>query len=250
MSKIFDALRKAETEQRPAAPIPVFTPEPAPQSEDGILARPLPESIHRELATLRNSIELVIPRKNKIVAFAGAVRGEGASTLASAYARFLSQELGFRVLLVDADLTGEGERLSAGPMALKEGFLQVVSDGLPAMRAVRSMNGNGPHFMPSGGHSLRTLQVFSSERARELLRDLGTSYEVVVIDSAPVTLYPEVPVLLSLADGVVLVVQAERTRREAAQRAMSRLSGAGCNVIGAVMNRRRNVVPGFLYKRV
>jgi Mrp family chromosome partitioning ATPase len=250
MSKIFDALRKAEAEQRPVTPMPAFTPEPVPSSEDGLLARPLPESIHRELATLRNSIELVVPRKNKVIAFAGAVRGEGTSTLASAYARFLAQEMGTRVLLVDADLTGEGERLSAGPLALAEGFLQVVENGLPAGRAVRSFEGNGPHFLPSGGHSLQTMQVFAAERTRELLRDLGVMYDVVVIDSAPVTLYPEVPVLLSQTDGVVLIVQAERTRREAAQRAMNRLTSAGCNVIGAVMNRRRNVVPGFLYRRV
>lgn len=250
MSKIFDALRKAEAEPRIETRSLGFTPEATRPSCNGILGRPFPGRMNRELATLRNSIELAVPRNNKIIAFTGAVRGEGASTLAAGYARFVASELGSRVLLIDADLTGEGERLSGEAPDPEAGFLQVVANGLPAPRAVLGVEGSSFHFLPSGGHSLQTLQVFAAERTRDLLRDLSAAYDVTVIDSAPVTLYPEVPVLLAQADGVVLVVQSERTRREAAQRAMNRLTSAGCNVVGAVINRRRNVIPGFLYRRV
>jgi len=250
MSKIFDALRKAETEPRIEPRTRTITPELSRPAREGILSRRFPERMNRELATLRNSIEMVVPRSNKVIAFVAAIRGEGSSTLAAAYSRFVATEFGSRVLLLDADLTGEGERLSGAGFDAEPGFLQIIADGLPLLRGIRAIEGGGFHFLPSGGKSLQTLQVFSSDRTRDLLRELCGAYDVTVIDSAPVTLYPEVPVLLTQADGVVLVVQSERTRREAAQRAMNRLAGAGCNVLGAVMNRRRNIVPGFLYKRV
>jgi Mrp family chromosome partitioning ATPase len=251
MSKIFDALRKAEAETQVERPPAIaITPEASRLCPGESLGKPFPESMRAEMATLRNSIELVLPRNNKVIAFAGAVRGEGASTLATAYARFVSSEFGLRILLVDGDLTGERDTLSHAASSQEPGLLQVVSDGTPIAAALRGIEGESFQFLPSGGRSLQTLQVFSSDRLRAILRELGNAYDVTVIDSAPVTLYPEVPVLLSQADGVVLVIQSERTRREAAQRAMSRLSSAGCNVVGAVMNRRRNVVPGFLYRRV
>jgi Mrp family chromosome partitioning ATPase len=219
-------------------------------AEGDALARALPEGMTRELATLRNSIDLIVPRRNKIIAFAGPVSGEGASTIAWGYARFLAAEGGSRVLLVDADLTGTGDRLSSGLFAEGQGFLQAVENGMPAFQAVRAVGIENLHFLPSGGASLQTLQVFGSERAKAVLRELAAAYDAVIVDSAPVTPHPEVPVLLALADGVVIVIHSERTRREAAQRAVNRLTASGCNVLGAVMNRRRNVVPGFLYRHV
>jgi succinoglycan biosynthesis transport protein ExoP len=54
----------------------------------------------------------------------------------------------------------------------------------------------------------------------------------------------------ALLDGVVLVVEAERTRTYAVQNMASSLRGAGVNLLGVAMNKRREHVPTWLNKLV
>jgi len=50
------------------------------------------------------------------------------------------------------------------------------------------------------------------------------------------------------ADGVILVVEAERLRREVVQRSMAILEDTGANVLGVVLNKRKYPIPGMFYK--
>ncbi|MEL7237366.1 MAG: hypothetical protein AAGK78_00775, partial [Planctomycetota bacterium] len=57
------------------------------------------------------------------------------------------------------------------------------------------------------------------------------------------------PRLAALCDTSVLIVEAEKLRREAANRAMERLDRAGADVAVVVLNKREYPVPQFIYKR-
>jgi Mrp family chromosome partitioning ATPase len=52
-----------------------------------------------------------------------------------------------------------------------------------------------------------------------------------------------------LADGFVLVLEANSTRREAAMRVTESLSQAQIRVLGAVLNKRTFPIPESLYRR-
>jgi len=56
--------------------------------------------------------------------------------------------------------------------------------------------------------------------------------------------------LAALADGVVVVVQAGRTKRPVLTRSVDMVSRAGGRVLGMVLNRRRLEIPGFIYRRI
>jgi Mrp family chromosome partitioning ATPase len=51
-------------------------------------------------------------------------------------------------------------------------------------------------------------------------------------------------------DGAVLVVEAENKRAEVAIQAKEHLEEAGAKVLGAVLNRRRHVIPEVVYRRL
>jgi Mrp family chromosome partitioning ATPase len=53
-----------------------------------------------------------------------------------------------------------------------------------------------------------------------------------------------------VAEGVVVVVQAGRTKRPVLARSIELLRKAGGRVLGTVLNRRRLEIPGFIYRRI
>jgi Mrp family chromosome partitioning ATPase len=56
--------------------------------------------------------------------------------------------------------------------------------------------------------------------------------------------------LASLTDGIIMVIEAETIRWEAALRGKNALIEAEADVLGGVLNKRRMVVPGWLYRRI
>ena len=71
-----------------------------------------------------------------------------------------------------------------------------------------------------------------------------------MIDGPPVLESPDAATLGAVADGVVVVVQAGRTKRPVLTRSVDLLSRAGGRVLGIVLNRRRLEIPEFIYRRI
>ena len=53
---------------------------------------------------------------------------------------------------------------------------------------------------------------------------------------------------LSSVDGILLVVEAERTRRKNLSMVVRQIEDAGGNIMGIVFNKRRSWIPAFVYK--
>lgn len=72
-------------------------------------------------------------------------------------------------------------------------------------------------------------------------------FDFTLLDAPPITLHPESASLARWTDGVILVVQAGKTRWEVIQQAQAQLQMAGAKILGVVLNRRKFVIPRFLY---
>jgi Mrp family chromosome partitioning ATPase len=60
----------------------------------------------------------------------------------------------------------------------------------------------------------------------------------VLIDSPALNSYADAAAIGKLADGLVLVIEANATRKEAAVRVADNLRASSVNVLGAVLNKR------------
>ena len=85
---------------------------------------------------------------------------------------------------------------------------------------------------------------------KSLLQDALKRYDVILVDAPPIIGSPETPRLAALADGVLLVVHAGKTKREIAQRAIEMITQLEGNVLGVVLNRKKYYIPDFIYKRI
>ncbi len=74
--------------------------------------------------------------------------------------------------------------------------------------------------------------------------------EWIFIDCPPVNSSNTSLVLAVRVDGVVLVVQAEKTRWEVAQFAMQQIESTNGEIPGAILNKRRFCIPGWLRQRL
>jgi Mrp family chromosome partitioning ATPase len=179
----------------------------------------------------------------KSVLFVGTTRGDGTSTAAFNFAKSLAQDLDAKVLFINADLRAPAEKAESISSGLTSLANPEVNLPLPAR------NGN-IHVLPSGRNYADPAVLFQSKRFRAFMTQTAPQFDFIVLDGAPLDEAPESLSLSTAVDGVVLVVDAQRTRRKIALRAKKRIEEVGGRLLGIVLNRRRTYVPDWLYKLI
>ena len=255
MTRIFDALRKAEgrrpPEPAPAAPVPA--PEPAPgwgQAPSDAPLQPLPllggvdvsDDAARETLALRLNLENALAeRVTRAVMFLSAQAGEGTSTVALQFAQTLAHS-DARVLFVDAHAA---RPICYADDSQRYGMLDphVAS---PSLANVMTPNLSA---IPVTEEAVRT-GIVSAPTIRSIIDAAVGAFDWVVLDGPPVVESPEAASLAAQVDGVVLVLHAGRVKRPVVTRAVEVLRKSGGRVLGTVLNRRVHEIPGFIYRRI
>lgn len=185
----------------------------------------------------------------RTLSLVSAIRGEGTSTCALNLARYLAGFQRQDVLLVDANL-----RDPALHGVLEEpataGLSDLISGQTDLESAVRDTGTPHLHLLPSGSPVAHPNRLLNTLDIESLLNPAGQAFRFVIFDTPALNLYPDALQVAWQCDGVALVVQAEKTRRETILHAKSELSALNCNIIGVILNRRKFHIPEFLYKLV
>lgn len=265
MSRIFDALKKAESSRAHAVPqvSPIAPSAHAggssaaasrPQARPGearalvlplLGSLPLADDVLREMSTLRVSLESALgDRLPRVIAFLGPQGREGASTVALQFAQTLARDPEVRPLLVDGNVRRPSYEVDSGRrMAVLDPQLLPGSGG---DRAVVTAN----LLVVPAPDELRRTGVYSPTSMREVLDEAANGFDWVVIDAPAVLESPDAAAIAALADGVVIVVQGGRTKRPVLTRSAELVRKAGGRVLGSVLNRRRLEIPEFIYRRI
>jgi Mrp family chromosome partitioning ATPase len=90
----------------------------------------------------------------------------------------------------------------------------------------------------------------NSSRLAARIGELRGEFGYVLMDSPPVNVYSDAISLGQSADGVVLVLSANSTRKEAGRKAKESFEMAGARLLGAVLNNRTYPIPQGLYDRL
>ena len=69
-----------------------------------------------------------------------------------------------------------------------------------------------------------------------LLDQLSEIYDVVILDTPPVHAVTDAQILSTKVDGAILVVRAEKTKRESVIDGKKALEKVGANILGTVLN--------------
>ncbi|QOY85107.1 polysaccharide biosynthesis tyrosine autokinase [Paludibaculum fermentans] len=95
---------------------------------------------------------------------------------------------------------------------------------------------DGLYVLPSGPGVAGATNLLYSQQLPELLEHLQDEFDMIFIDTPPMLQIPDARVIGRLTSGVVLVVRANQTTRDAAIAARGRLRDDGIHVVGTVLN--------------
>jgi polysaccharide biosynthesis transport protein len=154
---------------------------------------------------------------------------EGKSLTALNLSLALAATLPGRVLLLDSDLRLPQVQERLG-LKVERGFSELLSDAHCELDGCISRIGN-LDVISGGGKRSNPAGLLASQQARDLLAQLRDEYQLVIIDSPPLVPIPDSHILAGLADCVLLVVRARKTRQELFQRAVDSLDGANMIVV-------------------
>lgn len=174
--------------------------------------------------------------------------GKTTVTLQLAYAGV--QDIGLRVLLVDANPThphlASLFETDEGP-----GLCEFCAGRAQTDEVIRPTDTPGLDLVTLGLHQRDMLVRQDPQRLRarlDALRGAGAErYDLLLIDGPSSLGEQDLTIGATAFDGVILVIESERTRWEVMQYTQDRLQSAGARLLGAVLNKRKYYIPRGLY---
>ena len=142
-------------------------------------------------------------------------------------------EGGRRVVMVDCDLRRPSLHQIFG-LADQPGLTtMMLNEALaPPLQATPFAN---VCLVAAGPLPPNPAELISSERFTRVLAAIGAEADVVLVDAPPVSAVTDATILATRVDGVLLVVDSGRTRRDPGRRAAEQLQRVGARVLGAVL---------------
>lgn len=183
--------------------------------------------------------------------FVSTYGGEGTTYSCVRSARNLSRNLGdAQILLVDMNVKHPAlsERLGDP----KDGWLPSLADvaGADIGSACLPLVDENLWVLPIGAGKRDVGLVELANAFPVLMARLKQEFGLVIVDGPPVLDSTHSLLLCQHVDGLVLVIEAGKTRRQVVNVAIEQISRAGGNIIGAVMNKRQYFIPGWIYDRL
>lgn len=228
-----------------AAAAPAIAPVPAPL----VTAARLTKAGLEQISGLTQQVFLSpvsdVPR---VVVFTSTEPGSGCTWVCAHTAEVLASRIAGSVCLIDGNLNHPGlhkhfdAENSTG-----------ISDALIRPDPIRGFAYQvtmANLWLISSGSCVEAAQpLLTSDRMRMRIAELRSEFDFVLIDATAMSVSNDALGLGALSDGVVMVLKANASRRQAARQAMQELQGANAKVLGAVLNQRTFPIPEAIYKR-
>lgn len=188
--------------------------------------------------SLRTNLTFSNPDKPpKTIVLTSPLPQDGKSTSAANLSITLAQQ-GIRALLIDADLR-RGVLNHVFGVERDPGLTTILTGQCGITDAVREIDlgeSGTLHFLPSGPYPPNPAEILGSQRMKALIETLEERYDLIVIDSAPLTVVTDAAVLGTKADGVIVVARANVTEKGALTYSVEQLKNVRAPILGCVLN--------------
>jgi len=185
--------------------------------------------------TLRTNIQFKNKKtKQHVILVTSSAPKEGKSTTVANLAITMAQ-MGNKTVLIDGDLRRPVIH-SIFNMKKENGLTNYLIGNATLKEIVRPTFVEHLAVIPSGPLPPNPSELLGSDEMKKLLEDLKNQFEVILFDSPPVIAVTDAAIMSTLVDGIVLVIKAHQTHREAIKRAKSLLDTAEARIFGSLLN--------------
>lgn len=184
-------------------------------------------------------------RPLRTVGLTSCYRGEGVSTTVAGLA--LPAATHRKLLLVDANLRHPALHRQLR-VAEAPGLAQII-DGQAERTATVQQSPVAPvSVIAAGKLDGEVPSCLPANRVLPVLNEAAQDCDLVIVDLPALADNAAALELAAALDAVVLVVEAERVRWQAGRRTVNLLRQSGTRLLGAVLNKRRDHIPDWLYQ--
>lgn len=185
----------------------------------------------------------------RMVVFAGIDHGNGCSQIAASVAETLAVSAPRGVCLVEANFRSPGLPAMLGSTNL-HGLTNALLEEGSIWSFVKPVWSERMWLLSSGPVGADSPSLLSSARMASRSAELRKEFDFVIIDAPPMTRHADAIALGQLSDGMVLILEAESTRRETALSVVENLRSLEIKILGAVLNKRTFPIPERIYSRL
>jgi len=177
----------------------------------------------------------------------GSVYDEGATTLAITLAHAMATGNSYRTLLVDCNLKRPSIHKYL-KLRNEVGLSELLSSEIKFDLALQEGNPAALRILTAGRQDLDISNLHRTGRYREFLRFAKNHFQYIIFDGPPISESFDTLIIGASLDTVIFVVRADQTPVSVTESAYEQLLQANLHVFGAVLSRKKNYVPDFLYK--
>ncbi|OQX51852.1 MAG: hypothetical protein B5M53_10135 [Candidatus Cloacimonas sp. 4484_209] len=182
----------------------------------------------------------------KSILITSSIAQEGKSTIVSNLAISLSQ-LGLKTVMVDADLRKpmlhklfEAD-LSPGLTNL------IISKDVEFKKTIKNTRIENLFLITAGSVPPNPAELLESKRMKEVSYEITKEFDYLIFDAPPIVLVADAVILSTLVDGVILIIEAKKTRRDAIFSSKEIIKNVGGKILGTVLNKTRFSRMDYMY---
>jgi len=187
-----------------------------------------------------------IPR---VIGFCGVNRHAGCTWLCAQVCEVLAGQVPGSVCAVDANLREPALHKRFG-IEKASGFAELMKAAKPPREFSRQIGSSNLWVITAGSGGHVPNGALNPGQLRARFAELRSQFDFVLVDTPAIDTYPDATLLAQMTDGVILVVDANATRRETARQAKESLEAAQIPVLGAVLNKRTYPIPDAIYRKI
>lgn len=207
--------------------------------------------------------DLMSSGRSVTVAFTASNPGEGVTFVVESFAAEIAKRTRRRVLVADStelqracidhprqvasqcSPTDEPNLFVLTPREMNDSHQEPTFG--TARIVVRGRNGYSNEIAPIEQTPVR--REAKLERGIINLQHLRSAFDFILIDCSSIRASGDAAMLAPSVEGVVMVVEADSTRKDQLRNAINTIKSADGNFLGCVLNKRAYTVPGFIYNR-
>jgi Mrp family chromosome partitioning ATPase len=185
----------------------------------------------------------------RIALFAGLEGTGGCAAICTRAGEILAARAEGPVCVVDANFRSPSLHKCFG-VENEKGLAEATCESGPIQSFVQQIPEPDLWLMTTGKAAANLRFPAMADGLRVRIAELRETFRYVVVHSGPLRLEGSAMLLSRWTDGVVLVLEANSTRRDTARRVKDNLAAAGVSVLGVVLNNRTFPIPEAIYRRL
>lgn len=241
-----DKLRSAEdVERKLGYPLLGYTPVVADNELSEQTTDPF-SPLMEAYSSIRTAVDFAQPGSSRVLLVTSSEPSEGKSITTSVLGSKYAQ-LGRKTLLIEADLRKPTLARHFSPKTADKGIAEVLLGEADLQSVLIPSGFEHLDVLPAGRAKVNPVELLSSQAMVEFIERCRKEYALVIFDSPPVMGLADAPLIGRIVDGVVFIVEANRTHFGQTKAALRRLRGAGANILGIVLTKYRAADAGYSY---